>query len=78
MTAKLRIKPGAPEYRFDFAFPSLTTTPVTVCAVLRRMTRVLFSLTAKPSSRAMFRTFASSHPIFSAHSGPPEKVMSSA
>jgi hypothetical protein len=32
MTAKIRIKPGAPEYRFDFSFPSLTKEPATAVA----------------------------------------------
>jgi len=34
MTAKVRFKPGGDEYRFDFAFPSMTTDPtVRVAAV---------------------------------------------
>jgi len=30
MTAKIKLKPDAPEYRFDFTFPAVTREPVTV------------------------------------------------
>jgi hypothetical protein len=34
LTAKLQIKPNAPEYRFDFAFPALTKDPNTANTVV--------------------------------------------
>jgi hypothetical protein len=35
MTAKVRIKPGAPEYRFDFTFQTLTREPIVAAATAR-------------------------------------------
>ena len=50
MTAKLQIKPDAPEYRFDFAFPAVTRDPDSAVA---RNTASARSTTAKsPAARS--------------------------
>ena len=50
MTAKIRIKPESPEYRFDFTFPGLTKEPPRAVQAARTPAPIRADSTNKPSA----------------------------
>jgi hypothetical protein len=52
MTAKIKLKPEAPEYRFDFTFPGVTKEPPRVAAATRPATPPVRNTARQPPSTA--------------------------